>query len=200
MNTILHVACSPRGHAAESHSLARTLIAALLEQHPGAVVVDRVMGGVAIPPIDADYAVSQGGDADVSRAGSMALSDLLAHELEAADAVVISTPMHNYTAPAALKAWIDHVVRVRRTFDVSPAGKIGRLADRPVFIAIASGGRFGELTRQPDFLTPYLAAILGMIGLHDLSFFTVQGTAFGEDYLAQSRREADLAVRAHLGL
>jgi FMN-dependent NADH-azoreductase len=200
MNIILHVACSPLGHAAESHRLARTLIAALLEKHPGAVVVDRVMGGVAIPPIDADYAVSQGGDADVSQAGSMALSDVLADELEAADAVVISTPMHNYTAPAALKAWIDHVVRVRRTFDVSAAGKIGRLADRPVFIAIASGGRFGEHTRQPDFLTPWLAAILGMIGLHDLSFFTVQGTAFGEDYLAQSRREADLAVRAHLGL
>jgi hypothetical protein len=71
---------------------------------------------------------------------------------EFADVVVIGTPMHNLTVPAALKAWIDHVVRARRTFTISAAGKVGTLRDRPVFVAIASGGRFsGERARQPDF-------------------------------------------------
>ena len=107
----------------------------------------------------------------------MVLSEELIRELESADFVVIGTPMHNLTVPSALKAWIDHVVRARRTFNVTPAGKVGTLRDRPVFVAIASGGRFsGERARQPDFLTPYLKAILGMIGLHDLTFFSVQGT------------------------
>jgi FMN-dependent NADH-azoreductase len=46
-------------------------------------------------------------------------------ELDAADAVVIGTPMHNYTLPSTLKAWIDHVVRVRRSFAITPDGKVG---------------------------------------------------------------------------
>jgi FMN-dependent NADH-azoreductase len=60
---------------------------------------------------------------------------------------VIGTPMHNFTVPSALKAWIDHIVRVRRTFNVTPAGKVAMLRDRPVFIAVSSGGRFPESER-----------------------------------------------------
>ncbi|WP_312017303.1 NAD(P)H-dependent oxidoreductase [Bradyrhizobium liaoningense] len=100
--------------------------------------------------------------------------------------------MHNFTVPVALKAWIDHVVRVRRTFSVTPEGKLGALRDRPVFIAVSSGGRFsGERTHQPDFLTPYLRAILGTIGLHDLTFFSVDGSALSPDALAAARNKAD---------
>jgi FMN-dependent NADH-azoreductase len=185
---ILHVSCSPRGHAAESYRLSRKIVDCLLESEPTATVVDRVVGNGSLPPIDEDYAISQGAPADVSQEGSAAVSDELIRELEDADVVVLGTPMHNFTVPAALKLWIDHVVRVRRTFNVSPEGKVGLLRDRPVFVAVASGGRFsGERTRQPDFLTPYLKAILGMTGLHDLTFFTVQGTAFGPDAVAGIR-------------
>jgi FMN-dependent NADH-azoreductase len=106
--------------------------------------------------------------------------------------------MHNYTVPATLKLWIDHIARVRRTFNVSPQGKIPLLRDRPVFVAVSSGGRFsGERVRQPDFLTPYLKAILGMIGLHDLTFFSVEGTAFGADAVAEARTRADQAIQEH---
>ena len=198
MKTILHISCSPRGQAAESHRLSQAIVGFLLEAHPDAVVVDRVLGGAEIPVIDADYAVSQGGSADVSEVGSMARSEVLVRELETADIVVIGTPMHNYTVPAALKAWIDHVVRARRTFNVTPAGKVGLLSDRPVFVAVASGGKFsGERARQPDFLTPYLQAILGMIGLHDLRFFSVQGTGAGAEAIAEARVKADRELEAH---
>ena len=128
----------------------------------------------------------------------MICSDALIQEMQGSDCLVIGTPMHNFTVPSTLKAWLDHVVRVRRTFDVSPNGKIPLLHDRPVFIAISSGGRFsGGRTRQPDFLTPYLKAVLGMIGLHDLAFFSVEGTVAGPDATAQAQAEAELAIRAH---
>ncbi|WP_245274023.1 FMN-dependent NADH-azoreductase [Rhizobium leguminosarum] len=160
MKTILHVCCSPRGQTAESYRLSQAIIGFLLRREPGATVVERVIGNGTIAHVDAAYAISQASAADVSREGSMALSEELIRELEAADFVVIGTPMHNLTVPSALKAWIDHVVRARRTFTIGPAGKVGTLRDRPVFIAIASGGRFsGERARQPDFLTPYLKAI-----------------------------------------
>lgn len=198
MKTILHVSCSPRGEASESRRLARNILGFLLQAHPEATVVERVIGGVEIPPIDADYATSQQSSADVSQAGSMATSEALVQELEAADIVIIGTPMHNMTAPAALKAWIDHVVRARRTFDLTPAGKVGLLRDRPVFVALSSGGKFsGERARQPDFLTPYLRAVLGMVGLRDLTFFSVQGTGAGPDAVAEARARTDQALEAH---
>ena len=87
----------------------------------------------------------------------MSQSEELIHELENSDCVVIGTPMHNFTVPSALKAWIDHIVRVRRTFHVTREGKVGMLRDRPVFVAVSSGGRYsGEHAHQPDFLTSYL--------------------------------------------
>lgn len=97
-----------------------------------------------------------------------------------------------------LKAWIDHVVRARRMCNMTTDGKIGTLRDRPVFVAASSGGKFsGEHARQPDFLTPYLKLILGTIGLHDLTFFSVEGTDAGPDVVAEARRKTDQALQAH---
>lgn len=201
MKTILHVSCSPRGRAAESYGLSQKIIAALKARQPQFEVIERVLGAGALRHVDEDYAFSQASLEDVSEHGSMALSEELIRELESADCLVISTPMHNLSIPSTLKAWIDHVVRARRTFSIGAGGKTGLLADRPVFIAIASGGRFsGEQARQPDFLTPHLKTILGMIGLKDVSFFTVEGTGAGEEALLRTRETTDRALVAHFSL
>jgi FMN-dependent NADH-azoreductase len=196
---ILYVSCSPRGRDSESRRLAREIIARLREGWPAATVVERCLNGAdGLLPVDEDYALSQHLSEDVSQQGTAAQSETLIRELEQADVVVIATPMHNFTVPAALKSWIDHVVRVRRTFNVSPEGKVGLLRDRPVLVAVSSGGRFsGERARQPDFLTPYLKAVLGIIGLHDLTFFAIQGAAFGAEFLAEARIEANQALQVH---
>ncbi|WP_306434203.1 FMN-dependent NADH-azoreductase [Caballeronia glathei] len=196
MMKILRVSCSPRGQASESYRLSQRIVGFLLKSEPTATLIDRVVGDGAIAHIDAPYAVSQHSSVDMSQEGSASCSNELIRELESSDVVVIATPMHNFTVPSTLKAWIDHVVRVRRTFNVSPEGKIGMLRDRPVFVAVSSGGRYsGERARQPDFLTPYLKAVLGIIGLHDLTFFSVQGAAFGPDAVAEARTRTDQALQ-----
>ena len=198
MMNILHVSCSPRGEAAESYRLSSKIVELLRKRDASAVVTDRVIGDGSLPHVDMNYAISQASLHDVSQDGSMALSEVLVTELESADVVVIGTPMHNLTVPSALKAWLDHVVRARRTFEMTAAGKVGTLRDRPVYIAVASGGRFsGERARQPDFLTPYLRTILAMIGLHNLTFFSVQGTGAPADVVAQTRIDTDLELRDH---
>jgi FMN-dependent NADH-azoreductase len=72
-----------------------------------------------------------------------------------------------------------------------PTGQITR--DREMFALSPSlGGRYsGERARQPDFLTPYLKAILGTIGLHDLTFFSMEGSALGPDAVAEARTKTD---------
>lgn len=198
MKKILHVSASPRGKVAESYRLSQKVIGAIQKQYPATTVIERPIGNGSLPHVDQDYAISQAAVEDVSAVGSMALSEELVRELEGADCLVISTPMHNLAIPSALKAWIDHVVRARRTFTIGPGGKVGLLMERPVYIAIASGGRFsGDNPRQPDFLTPYLRTILAMIGLNDVTFFTVQGTGAGGETLARTREVTDREIAAH---
>ena len=199
MMEILHVSCSPRGRAAESYRLSRKIIDLLLRSEPAATVVDRVIGEGLMPHIDAGYALAQHSPmARVPHEGAIARSEALIRELERSDVVVIGTPMHNLTVPSALKAWIDHVVRARRTFHVTREGKLGTLRDRPVFVAVSSGGIFsGERARQPDYLTAYLKTILGSIGLRDLTFFSVEGTGYGPDAVAEARDRTDRALQAH---
>ncbi|MCK1390407.1 NAD(P)H-dependent oxidoreductase [Bradyrhizobium sp. 1] len=193
MKKILHLICSPRGQASESYRLSQKILGHLLDSQPTATVIVRPIGG-AVANLDESYATALGGTersfAELFAEGSMSRSEELIQELESADFVVIATPMHNFTVPVALKFWIDHVVRVRRTFNVTAQGKLGALRDRPVFVAVSSGGRFSrERTHQPDFLTPYLKAILGTIGLHDLTFFSVEGS--GPNAVAAARTKVD---------
>ena len=196
---ILHVSCSPRGQAAESYRLSRRVISFLLQKEPAAMLVNRVIGGGALSHVDENYALAQhSATAEISRDGSIATSEELIQELESSDIVVIGTPMHNLSVPSALKAWLDHVVRARRTFNISKGGKVGALRDRPVFVAVSSGGRFsGERALQPDFLTPYLKFVLGTIGLHDLTFFSVEGTGAGADAVAEARTRTDQAIQKY---
>jgi FMN-dependent NADH-azoreductase len=177
---ILHIDCSPRQ---ESHSrqLSAAIVEKLLEIVPTASIGRRDFGTDPLPHAAPDYATTLSSPATLAAPlrGALDLSEALIQEVEAADVVVIGTPMHNLTVPSVLKAWIDQILRAGRTFMSTPAGKMGMLRDRPVFVGIASGGVFtGERANQPDFLTPYLATVLGSIGLKTLQFFPLQATAF----------------------
>lgn len=110
------------------------------------------------------------------------VSEALIGELERSDILLIATPMHNFTLPAALKLWIDYVLHIHRTFSSGPEGKTGLLSNRPVYVLVGSGGfHQGELARQPDFLTPYLRQVLNTLGLFNPHFTYLQGLVFGEE-------------------
>jgi Acyl carrier protein phosphodiesterase len=126
--------------------------------------------------------------------GALDLSESLIREVEEADVIVIGTPMNNFTVPSVLKAWIDQVLRLGRTFKSTPNGKVGLLRDRPVLIGVASGAVFsGDRANQPDFLTPYLTAVMETIGLKTIQFLAVQATAFLDAAQAVTARERALA-------
>jgi FMN-dependent NADH-azoreductase len=184
MNTILYLACSPKGSASVCRTFAQEVLAALIHRHPTATIAHRDLAAAPPPFVDADFCAAIMDPAGTHAA--FAASEPLVEELEHADAVVIATPMHNYTAPAVLKAWIDQIVRIHRTFASTPSGKVGKLRDRPVYVVIASGGWFSGPSptgtpAQPDFLTPYLRAVLNTIGLHDIHFLALEGVTRGPE-------------------
>ena len=118
-------------------------------------------------------------------------SEALIAELEAADALVIATPMNNFGVPAVLKAWVDQIVRIHRTFASTPAGKIGKLPDRPAWLVVASGGWFtgpspAGTPAQPDFLTGYVRCVLETIGIRTCNVLTLEGMTRGPDAVASA--------------
>ncbi|HEY4319080.1 MAG TPA: NAD(P)H-dependent oxidoreductase [Herbaspirillum sp.] len=178
---ILHIDCSPRP---ESHSrqLSAAIVKKLLALRPNASISRRDLGYHPIPHLGPDYAAVLASPASLAAGSSsdaVLLSEQLIREIEDADVLVIGTPMNNFTIPSVLKAWIDQVLRVDRTISATAAGKVGMLQDRPVFVGIASGGVFtGDRANQQDFLTPYLSAALGCIGLNTIHYLPLQATAF----------------------
>jgi FMN-dependent NADH-azoreductase len=189
MRTILYVSSSPRGHASHSLTFAEEILTRLRQHHPAAAIRHRDLAADA--PKLVDDAFSNAILDPASHTQAFVQSEILIQELEHADAVVIATPMHNFTVPAVLKAWIDQVVRIHRTFASTPAGKIGMLVDRPVFIVIASGGWFSGPSptgtpAQPDFLTGYLRTVLNTIGLRDIHILTLQGVTRGPAMLERA--------------
>jgi FMN-dependent NADH-azoreductase len=193
---ILHIDCSPRPDS-HSRALSAAIIAKLLEITPGARINRRDFAVAPLPHALSDYATTLSSPATLAApvSGSLDLSEMLIQEVEAADAIVIGTPLNNLTIPSVFKAWIDQILRAGRTFKSTPAGKVGMLRDRPVFIAVASGGVFrGDRANQPDFLTPYLSTVLGSIGLKTIQFLTVQATAFLDQDQATLARDKALEV------
>jgi FMN-dependent NADH-azoreductase len=115
--------------------------------------------------------------------------------------VVIGTPMNNFAVPSTLKAWIDHIVRIRRTFRSTPQGKIGLLHDVPVVVVSAHGGYCGDTPPgQPDFLTPYLRTIFETVGMKRVEFIRMQGLTRGPEALATALGEAREWIERRLPL
>ena len=199
MNTILLIRVSPRPNSF-SRLIATELAERLRRRHPGARLIDRDLA--AAPPPHPDRAFY---DAILSRdpAPNPVLdeSERMIEELEQADVVVIGTPMNNFTVPSTLKAWLDHIVRIRRTFASTPEGKQGLLQDRPVYVVSAAGGYSGDTPpASPDFLTPYLRAILACIGLNSVAFVCMEGLARGPEAVERALGEARRQIAALLSL
>ena len=200
MPAILQILASPRPQS-YSRLIAREVVERLQALHPGARVIDRDLA--AEPPPHPDLALYNailspeiGGEHP-----DFALSERYIAELEAADWVVIGTPMNNFSVPSTLKAWIDHIVRIRRTFRSTPEGKVGLLADKPVIVVTSHGGYIGgSPDYQPDFLTPYLQAIFATIGMKRVEFIHLQALTRGPEPLAKALGEARAWIDRRLPL
>ena len=204
MPTLLHISASARGADSVSRPVGARL-AADLAAAQNLAIRHRDLGRDPPPWPDADFmeaslARTEPRGADTHPA--LALSEALIGELTEAAMIVIDTPMHNFTVPAVLKAWLDLVLRPGRSFSLGRQGKLGLLADRPVFAIIACGGRLArdpaDTAAQQDFLTPYLRYALGIAGLRHLAVLHLEAVrAPGADLTAIAAR-ADTWIAAQL--
>ncbi|MCR4471733.1 FMN-dependent NADH-azoreductase [Burkholderia sp. SCN-KJ] len=192
---ILVVNASPHSEASHGYGFSLEMIRGL-GKSAHVSVIERDLTSHPLPPITQDYALAiTSRDPDASQ---FDVSEMLIREIETTDVLIINTPMHNFTVPAALKLWIDYVLRVHRTFSVSAEGKVGLMRDRPTFVIVGSGGfHSGERPWQSDFLTPYLRYALGSIGLKNLHFVLLQGLTRGDEAVADALQSAREEIAQH---
>jgi FMN-dependent NADH-azoreductase len=192
MTNVLLIHSSVFGENSQSLGLARDF----LKRYPHRSVTERALTPETMPHLDGATFAAMGTPAgeQTSSQQAAALSDELIAELEAADTIVLAVPMYNFSIPSTLKAWIDHVARRGRTFRYTENGPEGLLKDKKVFVLVARGGVYskGAPAAALDFQEPYLRAVLGFIGLTDVTFVRLEGLAMGPE-AADTNRDKALA-------
>jgi len=210
LTNILTVNSSPKTEGSISRDLVERFVDKWRAQNTASVVARDV--GTTPPPhldeatIGAFYTPEDARSDD--QQARIAFSDELVGELEAADVIVIGAPMHNFGLTSGLKAWIDLVARVGRTFKYTENGPEGLLTGKKVYVLTARGGNYSEygsahaIDLHPahaiDHQVPYLRTVLSFLGLDDVTFIHAHGVSSGEDGIRAAEDEVDRVVAATL--
>ncbi len=177
-----------------SRKLVDTFVEAYVQRHPDAEIVHRDLARNPAPHLSPSLAAAllpgQG-----AATPDIGLADILTEELEAADIIVIGAPFYNFAIPSTLKAWLDHVVRVGRTFAYENGAPRGLLPPgKKVIVFVASGGAYAEGPASAmDFVSPYLRFIFGFMGVTDVEIVRAEWQAVPERGSSSAQAAADRA-------
>jgi FMN-dependent NADH-azoreductase len=194
--TILHIDSSPMGDRSVTRKLTKNLVAQLVAKESDTRVIYHDLSTEVIPHLDGATLgafFTPVADRTSEQAQLVQLSDQLTDELLGADIIVIAAPMWNFNIPSSLKAWLDHVSRVGKTFKYTETGPQGLVSpDKQVVIVSSSGGIYSDgPAKSVDFQVPYLIAFLAFLGITNVSVARAEGVAMGPDAAANAVQSAE---------
>ncbi len=198
--TVLSIETSPLGDYSVSRKLTAKILLELKFKHPNTNVVTRDLVTSPLPHLDGMTVgafFTPPDQRNESQNQAITLSDTCVDELISADVIVIGAPMWNFGIPSSLMAWIDHIVRVGRTFQYGASGPESLLPlGKKVIIASSRGGVYTSGPMQVmDHQEAYLKTALGFIGLHDVSVVRAEGVAKGDDAIRSAMDTADAQLK-----
>lgn len=178
---ILNIISSPRKGASASIQLANGILDKLQAAHPGSNVVTHDLATNPFPHLEEAKLQSFFTPAESrtpEQAAAAKHSDDAIQEIKDADVIVIGAPLYNFSIPSTLKAWIDHIARAGITFRYTEKGPEGLITGKKVYVAMSSGGIYSEGAYAGyDFVAPYLKAVLGFLGMTDLTVVRAEGVS-----------------------
>lgn len=134
-------------------------------------------------------------------------SDEYIDQIWRSDLIVIGAPMYNYGMPAALKAWIDQVARINKTFsfDLSRGDyPIEPILKDKQLVMFTSSGEFdferGGAREQHNHLVPHLKSCMHYLGVSSDQDFYHAGIEFQEfkDYRHEQSKEEAFNRLSHI--
>jgi FMN-dependent NADH-azoreductase len=199
VSTLLAIEVSPRFDYSVSRKLTATFVEEWKAAHPDGDVVVRDLAKTELPFVDLPWiggAFTHPETHSPEMQKAIRVSDDLTAELKTADDIVIGTPMYNFSIPAILKAYIDHVVRVGVTVSTSYQGL---LTGKKLTIILATGGDFGlgAPYESANVASPYLKQVFGFVGITDVKV-VLAGKTLGIDRGQATFDEIAKSVEAEL--
>jgi FMN-dependent NADH-azoreductase len=216
MARLLHIEASPRGERSYSTRVAHRFVDAYLAANPGDEVEHLPLFEVELPEFGREAAFAKmaqienlvAGGRGLPAEGAWAGVHREVARLKAADKVLISSPMWNYSVPYRLKHYIDIVCQPGISFYVNREGRyVGMVRNKPMQLILARGSEYpmrfpgAEDGTKTDYQRAYLEHIARFVGFSDIRCLTVQPTADASPaevaaMLETKLLEADAAARA----
>ncbi|RPE14101.1 NAD(P)H dehydrogenase [Chitinophaga lutea] len=207
MKKILVINASVRGDRSYSRKLTQLFVDNWKESHPEDRFTFREVGLEIVPHIDERWiaaAFTKPAARTEENQAVLRLSNELVAELKDHDIYVLGTPMYNWSIPSGLKAYLDQVMRMNETWKfrsgVPDGDYVGLLHDKQLFILSSRGDTgygAGEKNAHMNFQTSYLQFLFGIMGVTDVTTFSLDNEEFGGEIFERSKegvREQILAV------
>ncbi|MBT8045589.1 MAG: NAD(P)H-dependent oxidoreductase [Pontiella sp.] len=180
---VLHVCANPKPtEESVSKQLAAAFFAKLIELRPDVELVNvdlydekppfysaELYRRVWYPVFDESYEPSKVEEMSTNYASKQA------EAFNAADVLVLTMPMWNFTVPAIMKAWMDQVLCPGLTFSISKEeGVKGLHKIKSIVLLVSSGGVYKE-DDDRDALSRQVRNAFGFIGIDDLEIVWAEG-------------------------
>ncbi len=205
MSTLLLIDSSARTERSRTRHLTERFATGWRERRPLDTVIRRDVGVHPPAPVDAAWIAAAFTPAEqrtTDQHAALRLSETLVQELLDADVIVLGAPMYNFGMPAQLKAYIDQVVRVNRTFAFDPNDR-----EHPYRPLVPAGKRMVLITATGDagyepggplahlnHLEPHLQTVFGFIGVSDIRVVRVAYDEFPDERIDRSVQAAERAL------
>lgn len=214
MTTILHIDSSARfgasdeqPHGSHTRRLTRRFVTRWLGASPETHVIARDLAVTTPRAVDATWieaAFTRPERRTETMRQVLRESDQLVDEIEAADLILIGAPMYNFGVPSPLKAWIDNIVRVGRTFGFDrsrqglpywpmlPPGK------QLVVLSARGDGGYGPggALENANLVEASIRVPLAYIGVSDFHVIAVEWDEFADERVAASLLAAEARLDA----
>jgi FMN-dependent NADH-azoreductase len=201
MRKLLHIDASILADNSVSRQLTAQIVASWRASHPGTEVSYLDLAVDAPNHLSADSLgfrlPADAAQSDVQKREN-AVSEALVSQFLASDVIVIGAPLYNFSIPTQLKAWIDRVAQVGRTFKYTDKGAVGLAGGKTVIVASSRGGVYStsEAGNATEHQESYLKVVFGFFGITDVRFVRAEGLAMGDAARSQALSAAGLEIKA----
>ncbi|MBD2433302.1 MULTISPECIES: FMN-dependent NADH-azoreductase [Fischerella] len=196
MRRILHIDASYSSENSVSRVLSGAFITAWKKFHPEDVILYRDLGHFPVPYINETWITAVHSPPEThtpEMVEALKVSNPLLEEFLSVDCYVFGIPMYGFTIPATLKAYIEHLIQIGRTYEVNENGVQGLVQGKKALFITSRGGNylpgspFGE-----DHQEPYLRTIFWSFGITDVQFVNAS------NLVLRDREKSISTAQAHL--
>jgi FMN-dependent NADH-azoreductase len=196
MKHLLRIDSSLFAEHGVSTQLADQLQKALQEKHPHLEITHRIFAKDPLPHLESDALqalMTPESERTPEQRQKVVFADTLINELKAADALILTAPMYNFSIPSMLKSWFDYVARAGVTFKYTDTGAVGLLEKKKVYVISTRGGVHKD--KPHDTEISLIRTFLGFLGLTDIEVVYAEGLNMGEQVKQTAIQDAERTIQ-----